>query len=195
MSRMPPIPVGAAVLAVIALFASGCFQYVEPDKYPPGDLDISEPPPELEEPERVQPSRPARPAILVSGRAPWEFGRIPHDDSHIPTRHWGVELQLGASPKYPPIPVLGAAGGCAPCTTSHPGERRWFLEADVRFPPVARLSAGWSYQPAVNRHGPQFTIGFLGAFHVRWYHHLGAGSALLGGISLPLFYFLDRGYW
>jgi hypothetical protein len=183
------------ILIFAPLLGAGCFHHFGPNPNNPGDVDVSEPPPQTDEPERVHPS-PATTAghavALLLLRPMWEIGSVPNGDSRQRSWHWGAEVYLGGTtntePPGTPLPILaGANAGCSPCWRMGPLDRRWYAEADLRVLPLTRLSFGWSFMPAADLNGPQITLGLGELLHLRWYHHGEDGDwALLGGLSFPL---------
>lgn len=173
-------------IVIASALLTGCI-YRDYERVRPGEIDVTEPPPQLEEPERVIPDDSYHRGVLAySVRPLWQFGRLPHEGSRIPNRHWGAQLNIGVTPRFP-IPLLGISGGCAPCTSNHPGGQRWFVEADVNVFAL-RLGAGWSYQPVTGQGGPQITLGISEIFQIRWVNHGDTDMAVLYDLSIPIVY-------
>ena len=191
-----------AVVSILCMQFVGCYTFRDGERIRVGEISVDEPPPQMDEPERIHPVDSYRTAAFhFSARPLWQFGRLPHEGFRIPNRHGGAQINVAATPQlfYSPrqtielvpvlLPLWGIGGGCAPCTTGHPGGRRWFVEVDASLIALLRLGAGWSFQPATGQHGPQITLG-AEFFHVRWVKHGDTDWAVLYDLSIPVVYLL-----
>ena len=189
-----------------AVLAAGCFVY-HSEKNRPGDIDITEPPEELEEPQRVQPSHPGVSYVTTQFAPAVEVGT--HYDAaagrHWPLRRAGIELTGGyGTTTYPADGTHGAAFyptrphmlavGWVPHNSPENIDHR--LYAEFRTPlftseehnehiGAARLSAGWSAQLRALRHGPQLTAILLEVLYARANWDIGDGWAITGGVRIP----------
>ena len=174
------------------------------------DIDITEPPPQMERPERIVPEvAPIEAMKAVLMRPFWEFGRADQGDGHGRGRHHnvGAEIILGAAkgsgedanPSFLGAESMaGISAGCGPCLTRSFGSGRYYAEAHswsiffdaladpVVFLPFTRTSVGWSYEPDTRAHGPQITSTLGEILHIRWYRHFGESSSFLFGLSVPV---------
>lgn len=202
-TRAVSAPTLRFVLVWGAVLASGCFVY-HSEKNRPGDVDITEPPDELEDPQRVQPDHPGVSYVTTQLAPTVEFGT--HYDAAVgrnwTTRRTGVELTGGyGTASYPTAGTLGAtsyptrpymlAVGWVPHSTTENIDHR--LYAEFRTPlftseehiGAARLSAGWSVQPRPLRHGPQLTAILVELLYARANWDIGDGWAITGGVRIP----------
>ena len=185
---IPLARLGFAAITCL-LILSGCYHRPDFENLPP-EVDISTPPKELEEPERIQPRHP--PAFWTFAafiRPQWEIGGIGDEVERQRSRRWGAEGAVGVGPGIGPwaIPVHlpGLGVGCAPCRSDHPEGRRYYSELHASAL-ILRLSAGWTFQPSAGRHGPQITVGLPDFFHLRWYKLSDHRYSLVFGMSFPV---------
>ena len=177
------------VLTWCTVLLAGCF--IHSDNNRPGDVDVTEPPPQKETPVRVQPDDPGAFFVAGSIRPLLDFGRIPGNGSDSRIAQIGGEASVGINPDVatanPPFPVVGIAAGWLPFSISDSLGSRVYLQADKRAFPGPRLSAGWSLRPTDGFHGPQITFAAFDVIHIRWNWDIGAGSAFTIGMSVPLY--------
>lgn len=195
-----------AVVIAVALSLVSCIHHV-PRSKGMADIDIDEPPPQMERPERIVPAvAPIGATKAVMARPVWEIGRAEQGDGDGRgfQYNYGAEIGLSAgvesanraTPSFESM--VGINAGCGPCHTGHfgfgryYGEAHWakvFFEPDSKSPfflPFVRISLGWSFQPTIGAHGPQVTLTLGEILHFRWYRHLKESSSFLFGVSFPV---------
>jgi hypothetical protein len=191
------------LLMVAGPITTGCYNIHRHHEIRPGELEIREPPPRMDVPERVHPHDSYRSRFIAFSARPLYDVRLGRrEDGRSTTNRFGGQVTFKYSPhlilfaytrtevqepKYDEVIPYGIGLGCAPCLPIQTDRPRWFLEAE-RTILIARAAAGWSFEPTTARHGPQVTLGLGDIFHLRWYHHMGEGSSFFFGVSLPLIY-------
>ncbi len=193
-----------ALLAVsvmaCGLTSCGYIHYSEKDR--PGRVDVADPPPQTDEPERVKPADPGAMHLSLVGRGLIEAGGMWVDGDGEFALQLGGELttSIGTSSelwraKLGPWPIpdqmLGIAVGGLPYTSHDDGEARLYTEVFGGHG-LANIGAGWTYQPAIDQHGSQLTLRLLELTYARWNWDFDHGWSLTAGLSVPFsgFYYV-----
>lgn len=197
-----------ALLTTCLLFCAGCFHVHHSERNRPGPVDVEEPPPEMEEPERVVPEDPGAIALTSLSSGLLEFGALRRDEATKGAIQLGAELSLsvGVAPEAhmpawrdlflpffefgSPITQFGATFGYRPISTHRDFDREVYVEGFYGFPAV-KFGAGWLHDPWNDQHGYQLTLRMSEVFGLRWSKTFNGGWSLGYTFWLP---FAGLGY-
>lgn len=192
-------------VTICTFFLSGCLAFYS-DKNRPGDTDVTQPPPEQHQRERVYPSHPGAFYITTQLSPFTEFGGTfgPARIGSWETHQIGVELAagmgttddpplgFGAAMEYPTMPFMLAVGWL-PYSSQTAFDHHVYTELRTplvfvsdEHPAAFRLAVGWSGQPTVLEHGPQLTLIFSDFLYLRANNHIGHSWSATAGARIPL---------
>lgn len=198
MKRLRLIALLSFVLLLGLGALTGCYTF-HSDLDRPGIDDITAPPDQMEEPERIQPLDPGGDFVGVSLRPVLELGTERENREGAFTLRGGLELWVGRGETDQVrhlqdgsfLEATGATLGWLPYSSTG-GSSRAYAELEVRIIGVTRLGAVWSLRPDEGLHGPQITFGGLEAFHLRWNWDVRHGWGIFFGVSLPFYAIYGR---
>lgn len=189
-----------AVLPLFFLLLSSCL-VITSEKNRPGQIDVVEPPPQMDEPERVVPADPGGWFVTASIAPFLELGATFNRDDRRRTLQLGGEFTLGGASTDDASAAMRSRGellespllfavSWTPYSTQSQIEHR--LAAELGFRSIGeegfvRISGGWTTLLGTGHHGPQLTIGALEYTYLRWNWDLRQGMSLMWGISLPFY--------
>lgn len=196
-ARLTRVVAILAVTPVLALVC-GCFTTYS-DKNRPGEVDVEQPPPAPEQPERIHPDHPGVVFFTAQAAPLLETGGTFGEPGRRRTLQAGAELAAGfGTMNEPPVgrfsriayPIRAhlIAFGWLPYSSQSALDTR--LSAEYRTPIISdsalRLAPGWSIRPASGEHGPRATAHFLDTTYLRVDWDIGSGWSLLAGLRVPV---------
>ncbi|MGM0555576.1 MAG: hypothetical protein ACQEVA_04265 [Myxococcota bacterium] len=209
-NRLAPSLLVVVLLVASTCLQSGCHHVHYSEKNRPGRIDVSEPPPQMDEPERVKPEDPGAFHLFTMGKGLIEIGGVSRQGGKPFSFQAGAEWTLGAgvtstiaeagswqeddqAPGYLialPEKLLGLSLGWLPYSSHDRIGHRLFAEA-LAGTRLGSLGLGWNYLPGRAEHGPQLSVRLVETFYVRFNLTSRAdwtveGWSLMSGISLPL---------
>ena len=197
--RLRSTPWWALVFAAVFCATAGC-KTIYSDANRPGHIDVTEPPEEMDDPERLQPEDPGGWGAVGSLRFYSEIAGASYRGVRQSSYPLGAEMSFGAarierlrhtqgflSPAG--IHVVGAVVGANLTRYNHHEvwRPRVYMEADTRLLGLIRGSAGWTVRPTTGHHGPQVTVGIAHVLHTRANWDIGHGWSMSIGVSIPLY--------
>lgn len=200
------------LLGYILVFSTGCIAVLS-DKNRPGNTDIEEPPPQMDEPERVVPDDPGGRFFTVGLAPTAEVGATFGFGSPYRTFQAGGELFLGTGTTDETGRLFGESFGRArfldtnllilgwtPFSSQDLGGGKFYGEVstgliiDDESAIIMRLSGGLSLRPQTRRVGAQVTLKYFEVSYLRVHWDFGQSVSLLYGVTFPINFAYLRSY-